>query len=71
MVYVDSEDMKYMAYVNSWLKRVQEKFPYVTEEVCGYIIGLFERAMDKGLNFVKKKCDFVIHQVEFIIRFML
>ncbi|XP_051560675.1 dynein axonemal heavy chain 6 [Myxocyprinus asiaticus] len=61
MVYIDSEDLKWMPYVQTWLTGLGEK---ITETVRLYLMELFERYVEKGLQFVSKRCVQAIAQVD-------
>ncbi|KAM7079135.1 dynein axonemal heavy chain 6 [Molossus nigricans] len=61
MVFVDPEELKWMPYVKTWMKGISKK---LTEETQEYILNLFQRYVDDGLNFVNKKCSQAIPQVD-------
>uniref|UniRef100_A0A8C4FET8 Dynein axonemal heavy chain 6 n=1 Tax=Catagonus wagneri TaxID=51154 RepID=A0A8C4FET8_9CETA len=61
MVFVDPEELKWMPYVKTWMKSVSKK---LNEETRGYILNLFQRYVDDGLNFINKKCAQAIPQVD-------
>nr|KAF6446457.1 dynein axonemal heavy chain 6 [Rousettus aegyptiacus] len=61
MVFVDPEELKWMPYVKTWMKRIKKKLNEETEE---YILNLFQRYVDDGLHFVNKKCSQAIPQVD-------
>uniref|UniRef100_I3MYF0 Dynein axonemal heavy chain 6 n=1 Tax=Ictidomys tridecemlineatus TaxID=43179 RepID=I3MYF0_ICTTR len=60
MVFVDPEELKWMPYVKTWMKRVSKK---LNEEAQEYILNLFQRYVDEGLHFINKKCTQAIPQV--------
>lgn len=70
MVYVDSEEIKWFPYVKSWVNQLPEK--YLILEMKTYVTELFELAIDKGFAFIRKNCDYAIHQVgiAFIVLFI-
>ena len=47
-------------YVKSWMQRVGGKFK---EEVMEHLTSLYEKYVDEGLTFVRKKCIQAIPQV--------
>ncbi|XP_058439380.1 dynein axonemal heavy chain 6 isoform X4 [Marmota monax] len=61
MVFVDPEELKWMPYVKTWMKRVSKK---LNEEAQEYILNLFQRYVDEGLHFINKKCTQAIPQVD-------
>uniref|UniRef100_A0A8D0VJ50 AAA+ ATPase domain-containing protein n=1 Tax=Sus scrofa TaxID=9823 RepID=A0A8D0VJ50_PIG len=61
MVFVDPEELKWMPYVKTWMKSVSKK---LNEETQEYILNLFQRYVDDGLNFINKKCTQAIPQVD-------
>ncbi|KAJ8943600.1 hypothetical protein NQ318_006602 [Aromia moschata] len=62
MVYVDSEEIKWLPYVKSWVARMKESI--INSEMKQFLLSLFEYAVENGFLFVKKNCDYSIHQVE-------
>uniref|UniRef100_G3T3T9 Dynein axonemal heavy chain 6 n=1 Tax=Loxodonta africana TaxID=9785 RepID=G3T3T9_LOXAF len=60
MVFVDPEELKWMPYVQTWMKSISKK---LNEETQEYILNLFQRYVDDGLNFIHKKCSQAIPQV--------
>lgn len=64
MVYVDSEEIKWMPYVKSWAERIKEK---LAPDMIELLLSLFELAVEKGFIYIKKNCDYAIHQVGVII----
>lgn len=69
MVYVDSDEIKWLPYVKSWVNKLPEK--YLIEEMKTFITELFELAIDKGFAFIRKNCDYAIHQVLYFFRYLL
>uniref|UniRef100_A0A2K6FZX0 Dynein axonemal heavy chain 6 n=1 Tax=Propithecus coquereli TaxID=379532 RepID=A0A2K6FZX0_PROCO len=61
MVFVDPEELKWMPYVKTWMNGISKK---LTEETQEYILNLFQRYIDEGLNFINKKCGQAIPQVD-------
>ncbi|XP_070429815.1 dynein axonemal heavy chain 6 isoform X4 [Equus przewalskii] len=61
MVFVDPEELKWMPYVKTWMKGISKK---LSEETREYILNLFQRYVDDGLNFINKKCSQAIPQVD-------
>ncbi|KAF2878695.1 hypothetical protein ILUMI_27474 [Ignelater luminosus] len=62
MVYVDPDDLKWFPYVKSWIAKVNEKL--INSEMKEFLISLFEHAVENGFIFIKKQCQYSIHQVE-------
>ncbi|XP_010633543.1 dynein heavy chain 6, axonemal [Fukomys damarensis] len=63
MVFVDPEELKWMPCVKTWMKGISKRFQ-LNEEAEGYILNLFQRYVGEGLNFVNKKCNQAIPQVD-------
>ncbi|KAH3860157.1 hypothetical protein DPMN_023048 [Dreissena polymorpha] len=61
MVYIDADELKWMPYVKTWMHQFQSR---LKDEVRQYLLDLFERYVENGLQFVKKKCIQVINQVD-------
>ncbi|XP_004437259.1 PREDICTED: dynein heavy chain 6, axonemal [Ceratotherium simum simum] len=61
MVFVDPEELKWMPYVKTWMKGISKN---LNEETQEYILNLFQRYVDDGLNFINKKCNQAIPQVD-------
>ncbi|XP_012666455.1 dynein heavy chain 6, axonemal [Otolemur garnettii] len=61
MVFVDPEELKWMPYVKTWMNGISKK---LNEETQEYILNLFQRYVDDGLNFIHKKCGEAIPQVD-------
>lgn len=64
MVYIDTNDLNWFAYVQSWMQRLSAKYNYVSKEIADMILGLFEKFVDKGLGYIKINGTFAIHQVD-------
>ncbi len=63
MVYVDPEELGWQPYVKTWMSTVGSKFPQETQE---YLSLLFEKYIEDGLGFIKKKCVQAMAQVGFV-----
>ncbi|XP_005385504.1 PREDICTED: dynein heavy chain 6, axonemal [Chinchilla lanigera] len=63
MVFVDPEELKWMPTVKTWMKGISKKCQ-LNEETQEYILNLFQRYVDEGLNFINKKCNQAISQVD-------
>ncbi|XP_045684006.1 dynein axonemal heavy chain 6 [Phyllostomus hastatus] len=61
MVFVDPEELKWMPYVKTWMNGISKN---LNEETQEYILNLFQRYVDDGLNFINKKCSQAIPQVD-------
>ncbi|XP_023668206.2 dynein axonemal heavy chain 6 [Paramormyrops kingsleyae] len=61
MVYIDPNELKWMPYVQSWITGLPEK---ITEAMRRYLLDLFEQHVEKGLQFVSKRCVQVMAQVD-------
>lgn len=61
MVYVDSEELKWLPYVKSWLDKFNETL--LNQEMKEFMLTLFEYAVENGFVFLKKNCEYSIHQV--------
>ncbi|XP_069560973.1 dynein axonemal heavy chain 6 [Brachyistius frenatus] len=61
MVYIDSDELKWMPYVQTWISGLGAKFP---DPVRTYLLELFEQYVEKGLQFVLKHCTQAIRQVD-------
>uniref|UniRef100_A0A8K9XJ36 Dynein, axonemal, heavy chain 6 n=1 Tax=Oncorhynchus mykiss TaxID=8022 RepID=A0A8K9XJ36_ONCMY len=61
MVYIDSNELKWMPYVQTWITGLTNKLP---EAVCVYLLALFEQYVEKGLQFVWKRCVQAMGQVD-------
>jgi len=61
MVFCDSEELKWMPYVLTWMNDVVGE--QLREETKEYLINLFAKTVENGLRFVNKKCVQAIPQV--------
>lgn len=61
MVFVDSEELKWMPYVKSWINTVSDSL--LNEELKEFLVGLFATYVQDGFDFVRKNCIYAIHQV--------
>ncbi|XP_067106416.1 dynein axonemal heavy chain 6 [Osmerus mordax] len=61
MVYIDSEELKWTPYVQTWITRLGKKFP---EGVRTYLLELFEQYVERGLQFVQRRCVQAMGQVD-------
>uniref|UniRef100_A0A673W197 Dynein axonemal heavy chain 6 n=1 Tax=Salmo trutta TaxID=8032 RepID=A0A673W197_SALTR len=61
MVYIDSNELKWMPYVQTWITGLTNKLP---EAVRVYLLALFEQYVEKGLQFVWKRCVQAMGQVD-------
>lgn len=61
MVYVDSEEIKYLPFVRSWLQKFDENL--LIPEMNEFLLSLFETYVEDGFTFIKKRGTFAIHQV--------
>ena len=60
MVYIDSDDLRWMPYVKTWMANVGGRFSDETRE---YLMNLFERYVDPGLLYITKKSTQAMYQV--------
>ena len=61
MVYCDSEELKWMPYVKTWMNDVCADL--LREDTQEYLLNLFAKYVENGLRFVSKKCVQAIAQV--------
>ncbi|XP_069668946.1 dynein axonemal heavy chain 6 isoform X3 [Periplaneta americana] len=61
MVYIDPDEIKWLPYVKSWLAKLDITLP---EDGRSYIEDLFSTYVEEGFVFIKKNCDYAIHQVD-------
>ena len=61
MVYCDSEELKWMPYVRTWISGVFGDV--LRDETQQYLLNLFAKTVENGLRFVSKKCVQAIAQV--------
>ncbi|KAK3599709.1 hypothetical protein CHS0354_037182 [Potamilus streckersoni] len=59
MVFVDSEELRWMPYVQTWMTQFKDK---MKEETYEYIIELYKKYVDEGLKFAARKCSQMIPQ---------
>lgn len=67
MVFVDPEELKWLPFTQTWMNSYADK---VKDEIREYILDLFVRYVDDGLNFIRKKCTQSINQVKAVICFI-
>eukprot|EP00106_Octopus_bimaculoides_P013835 XP_014781277.1 PREDICTED: dynein heavy chain 6, axonemal-like [Octopus bimaculoides] len=60
MVYIDTEQLKWMPYVKKWVKIWSSK---LLDENAEYLFDLFEKYIEKGLQFINK-CQHTMQQVD-------
>lgn len=61
MVYIDSKELGWLPYVQTWMTEKGGKFKTETKE---YIMEMFNKYVDPGLKFVTKKCTQGMPQVD-------
>ncbi|XP_030047949.1 dynein axonemal heavy chain 6 [Microcaecilia unicolor] len=61
MVYIDSEELKWMPFVQTWMTGLSTQ---LNDETKQYLLDLFTRYVEDGLKFVIKKCTQAISQVD-------
>ncbi|XP_055873384.1 dynein axonemal heavy chain 6-like isoform X2 [Biomphalaria glabrata] len=61
MVYIDAEELKWMPYVKTWIKAYEKR---LKPETLEFLLMLFEKCVENGLQFVYKKCEQAINQVD-------
>ncbi|KAI4873222.1 hypothetical protein NFI96_025127 [Prochilodus magdalenae] len=61
MVYIDSEELKWMPYVQTWLAGLSQK---MTEPTRVYLMELFGQYVENGLQFASKRCVQAMAQVD-------
>lgn len=66
MVYVDSNELKWMPYVVTWAKSLLTK-SYISDEVYEVLLDTFKTYVEAGLEFTFRFCSFAIHQVIYYI----
>ncbi|KAL3884515.1 hypothetical protein ACJMK2_024650, partial [Sinanodonta woodiana] len=59
MVFVDSEELRWMPYVQTWMTQFKDK---MKEETYEYILELYKKYVDEGLRFAIRKCTQMIPQ---------
>lgn len=65
MVYVDPDDIGWLPYATSWIHCLDENL--MNSETKEFLFGLFQHAVQNGLTFIKKNCEYLMHQVTIII----
>ncbi|XP_041935143.1 dynein heavy chain 6, axonemal [Alosa sapidissima] len=61
MVYIDADDLKWMPYVKTWLAGLSQK---LSNDILSYLLDMFELHVEKGLQFVNKRCVQAMAQVD-------
>ena len=64
MVYIDPDELGWMPFVKTWIPCFKEKFGQVYTQ---YLVNLFEKYVQEGLQFVNKKCVQTMKQVKQIL----
>ncbi|RZC39366.1 dynein heavy chain 6, axonemal, partial [Asbolus verrucosus] len=62
MVYIDPDDIGWFPYAKSWVQRLDDNL--LSAEMKEFMVSLFEHAVDAGLVYIKKNCEYSIHQVD-------
>lgn len=62
MVYIDSDELGWMPYVKTWIAGFKEKYGDLYTQ---YLLNLFEKYVQDGLNFANKKCAQTMRQVSY------
>ncbi|XP_065162410.1 dynein axonemal heavy chain 6 isoform X2 [Atheta coriaria] len=62
MVYIDPDELKWLPFVKSWLQRQDENT--LSQEYKDFILELFIHAVEGGFIYIRKSCDYAIHQVD-------
>lgn len=62
MVYIDPTELKWEPLVQSWLNTIEDE--HFEPELKTYLKSLFDQHFDEILIYSRKKCAFMIHQVE-------
>ena len=60
MVYIDTDDLKWFPFVQTW---ASENCGKMREESKEYLLELFTKYIDNALTFVRKKCTVSMPQV--------
>ena len=60
MVYIDADELKWMPFVKTWIKNYEKRLKPETME---FLLMMFEKVVENGLQFVNKKCEQAINQV--------
>lgn len=61
MVYVDPEEIRWFAYVKSWIGRLNPNL--VSDELKEFLQSLFDTYVEQAFAFIKKNCTYAIYQV--------
>ncbi|KAM9845816.1 dynein axonemal heavy chain 6 [Aulostomus maculatus] len=61
MVFIDPSELKWMPLVQTWISGLRPKLP---EAVLMYLLELFEKYVEQGLQFVVKRCTQAVRQVD-------
>ncbi|CAD5112359.1 DgyrCDS1592 [Dimorphilus gyrociliatus] len=61
MVYIDSKELGWLPYVQTWMTEKGKKFKQETRE---YIMEMFDKYVEQGLKFISKKCTQGMPQVD-------
>lgn len=64
MVYIDSNELGWLPYVKTWMKKFEDKFGEVAAQ---YLLALFEKYVGDGLTYVAKKCTQTMKQVSSLL----
>ena len=60
MVYIDSEELKWLPYVKTWLSGWTEE---LRDDDRSYLLNLFQTYVEDGIKFIHKKCVETMAQV--------
>lgn len=63
VVYIDTSNVGWLAYVHSWLNKLQNVVIKSSAELKKYIKLLFETYVNEGFSFINKYCLTTIKQV--------
>ncbi|KAG7458844.1 hypothetical protein MATL_G00224900 [Megalops atlanticus] len=61
MVYIDSSELKWMPYVQTWITGLSDR---LSEELQTYLLELFAQYVEAGLQFISKNCVQAMGQVD-------
>eukprot|EP00102_Acyrthosiphon_pisum_P021804 XP_016659014.1 PREDICTED: dynein heavy chain 6, axonemal-like [Acyrthosiphon pisum] len=64
IVYMDTLDLGWLPYVNSWANRLQNDVIKSSAELKNYLVLLFETYVNEGFSFIDKYCSAPIEQVD-------
>ncbi|XP_066254312.1 dynein axonemal heavy chain 6 [Euwallacea similis] len=62
MVYMGSEELKWMPYVRSWINIIRDNL--LNSELKTFLLELFSIYVQDGFDFIKTNCTCAIHQVD-------